>query len=305
MPEHAAGTRHDRARLARRRTLHASCKAGLLAAALVFALAADGSASALGVVNPGFEDISGESPYNEFTFGPLSGWALYDPASISSGGSGPTYYLGTLTPVESDPVGNPGVHEFFPDGASEGQRVGIAFSFTGSGGQGEWGFEQEIADTLQAQTLYTLRVQVGNIASGTSVGNQFFDLDGFPGYRVELLAGDVVIAQDDNTLAGSIPEGEFAESVVELTTGASHPQLGEALGIRLVNLNLVDPADPGADLEVDFDDVRLDAVAAFVPSVPVAHSTRILLALAVLGAGAAGLRSAALRSVPPGGASTR
>ena len=37
----------------------------------------------------------------------------------------------------------------------------------------------------------------------------FFDLSGFPGYAVQLLAGGVVVAEDHNTLAGSIPEGEF------------------------------------------------------------------------------------------------
>jgi len=35
--------------------------------------------AAVAIVNPDFEDISGESPFNEFTFGPFNGWALYDP----------------------------------------------------------------------------------------------------------------------------------------------------------------------------------------------------------------------------------
>jgi len=264
----------------------------LLLAAALGGVSAAPLAAPLAVVNPGFEDIGGESPVNEFTFGPLNGWDLYDPSSVTAGGQGPTYYLGTLTPVEPDPVGSPGVYEFFPGGAPEGQRVGIAFSFFGSGGQGEWGFVQVLPDTLQPDTTYTLRVRVGNIASGTSVGNDFFPLDGFPGYRVDLLAGadlpggGVVIAQDDDALAGSIPEGEFAESVVELTTGASHPHLGETLGIRLVNLNEVDPTHPSSDLEVDFDDVRLDAspAAPALPSIAPAALAGPALALAALGA---------------------
>ncbi|MEO1510668.1 MAG: hypothetical protein AAFU70_01220, partial [Planctomycetota bacterium] len=57
-----------------------------------------------------------------------------------------------------------------------------------------------------------------------------------------------------------IPEGEFRTSTIELVVGASHPQLGGALEIRLLNLNMEDtPEDPG--IEVDFDDVRLDASA--------------------------------------------
>lgn len=259
---------------------------------------AGAQAAPLAVVNPGFEDISGESPVNEFTFGPLDGWDLYDLADVTGGGTGPTYFLGTLTPVEPDPVGSPGVYEFFPDGAPEGQRVGIAFSFFGSGGDGEWGFVQVLADALQPHTTYTLRVRIGNIATGTSVANDFFPLDGFPGYRVDLLAGadlpggGVVVAQDDNGLAGQIPDGEFAESVVTLTTGASHPQLGQTLGIRLVNLNVVDPAYPNSDLEVDFDDVRLDAtpVPFSAPALAPAAAAGLALALAALGGSLAGRR---------------
>lgn len=85
------------------------------------------------VVNGGFEDITGESPFNEFTFGELNGWDLYDPDVITSDGDGPTFFIGTLTPFEPDPIGSPDVYEFFPDGAAEGQRVGIAFNYFGSG----------------------------------------------------------------------------------------------------------------------------------------------------------------------------
>ena len=85
-------------------------------------------------------------------------------------------------------------------------------------------------------------------------------MDGFPGYRVVLLAGGEILEQDMNTLAGTIPEGEFAESTVVFTSGLNHDQFDENLEIRLVNLNIVDPAFPNSDLEVDFDDVRLDAL---------------------------------------------
>jgi hypothetical protein len=245
-----------------------------------------GLAAPLSVVNPGFEDISGESPVNEFTFGPLNGWGLYDPGTITSGGAGPTYFIGTLTPFEPDPGGNPGVYEFFPAGAPEGQRVGIAFSFFGSGGQGEWGMVQTLADTLQPKTRYTLRVRIGNIASGTSVGGGVFPLDGFPGYRVVLLAGGEMLAQDLNSLAGSIPDGEWAESTVEFVTGVHHDQFDENLEIRLINLNVVDPAYPNSDLEVDFDDVRLDAapVPEAVPAVSVFGGVLLIAGLAAFGA---------------------
>lgn len=93
------------------------------------------------------------------------------------------------------------------------------------------------------------------------MSGELFNLDGFPGYRVELRAGGAVLAQDDNSLADAIAEGQFTTSTVEMTTGSDHPQLGQPLSIRLVNLNEIDSEFPDADLEVDFDNVRLTANA--------------------------------------------
>ncbi len=231
--------------------------ARLITMALAGACAGGSLAEDIAIQNAGFEDIGGQSPFNEFTFGPPNGWDLYDPLGMTDGGDGPTFFVGTLTPFEADPESNPGEYVYFPDGAAEGERVAIAFNFAGSGNTGEYGIVQMLADTLAANTTYTLQVEIGNIASGTAISGQFFDLDGFPGYRVDLLAGDVVISQDDNTLAGAIPEGVFATSTVEITIGDDHSQLGEPLSIRLVNLNVIDPVFPSANLEVDFDDVRL------------------------------------------------
>lgn len=223
------------------------------------------AAETIPVANAGFEDISGESPYNEFTFGPLNGWDLYDPGSVTDGGAGPDYYIGTLRP-SFHPNGTPGEYENFPAGAPEGIRVGIAFNFQSTGGGGEYGFQQTLATTLQPHTTYTLQALVGNIASGWAQDGTFYNLDGFPGYRIDFLAGGLVLASDVNSLAGTIPEGEFGLSTVQFTTGADHAQLGLNLGIRLVNLNQVDPMFPGSDLEVDFDEISLTAVAVPEPS---------------------------------------
>jgi len=142
------------------------------------------------------------------------------------------------------------------------------------------GLTQILAETLQPNTTYTLSVEVGNIASG--IGPPpcdvagFFDLDGFPGYQVQLLAGGVVVAQDNDSLHGAIPEGEFRLSTVMMTTGTTHAQLGQPLEIRLINLNLIEtPADPG--IEVDFDDVRMNATP--VASVPAASQRGLLTML--------------------------
>ena len=223
----------------------------------VLALAAwQADGATVTIVNPGFEDISGESQSNEFTFGPLNGWDLYDPSMIAGGGAGGTYFIGTLTPTAPT---------FFTSGAPEGQRVGIAFNSFGSGDQGEYGMQQTLSETLQADTDYALNVDIGNIASGIAQNGGFFNLDGFPGYRIDLLAGGVVLAQDNNSLSGAIPEGEFLTSTLLFQSGSSHLQLGQNLQIRLVNLNQVDGLFPAAHLEVDFDNIQLDASATAVP----------------------------------------
>ena len=235
----------------------------------------------IAVVNPSFEDIIGEAPYNEFTFGPLPGWDLYDPGNVTSGGDGPQYFIGTLTPGEVP--SEPGVIQNFPGGASHGQRVGIAFNFDGSGDGGEYGFEQTLTATLQANTRYSLSVDIGNIATGIAVSGQTFFLDGLPGYRVDLLAGGIVIASDNNSLAGSIAEGEFGESFVTFDAVGDHPQLGQALGIRLVNLNQTAGVPAGNDLEVDFDNVRLTATSpafAVIGDQQVHHSETLTIELA-------------------------
>lgn len=257
---------------------------GLLAAVFLPALA---FAAPIAITNPGFEDISGESPFNEFTFGPLSGWDLYDPGNITSGGAGATFFIGTLTPFYDDTLEE---FRFFPSGAPEGQRVGIAFNFEGSGGNGEYGLQQTLGATLQANTLYTLQVEIGNIASGLALNNVYYDLNGFPRYRIDLMAGNTILASDNNTLAGSIAEGTFATSTVTFQTGGSHALLDENLTIRLVNLNVIDddhPDDdhPDADLEVDFDNVRLTADTVPEPGTA-----------ALLGLGAALLLNSARRS---------
>lgn len=211
-----------------------------------------GNAVDLTVVNHGFEDTSGQVVYNEFTFGTPVGWTLYDPFAIVAQ---PQIYVGTLDP-------SLGPAEFFNgDPAPEGNRVLILFN-SGQKAAGEYGFFQTLGDTLQANSQYTLTVEVGNIGSGTAMDSTFFDLSNFPGYRVDLLAGGVVIASDNDSL--TIPEYEWATSTINFSTGGTHAQLGQALGIRLVNLNFTN--DAGIDNEVDFDNVILSVQPIPEPS---------------------------------------
>ena len=249
---------------------------GILISVVAVSASFFAQAASVAIVNPGFEDISGESQSNEFTFGSLNGWALYDPGNVTSAGDGPDYFIGTLTPFIPDPVGAPGVHTNFPAGAAEGNRVGIAFNRQSTGGGGEYGFRQDLAAELVANTTYTLMVEIGNIASGESMANGFFNLNGFPGYRVDFMVDNITVASDENTLAALIPEGEFRTSTVSYTSGASVSP-GQSLSIRLVNLNVPDNSDLTADLEVDFDDVRLDASPVPEPSVFFCFVTGIAL----------------------------
>jgi len=224
-------------------------------------------AALLNVVNPSFEDDPNSS--NEFFFGNPNGWSLIDPGGIVGG----LDLQGTL-----EATGSP----FFNSGAPDGDNVALLF-IGDSQGTTEFGLRQVLADTLAAETRYQLSVEVGNIQSGTAQSGTFFDLSGFPGYRIDLLAGGVVLATTSAGINAPIAEGEFANVTLEFISGAAPVQLGQALEIRLVNLNLVDGNFPGVDLEVDFDQVLLDATPApqSMPS-PAAWSM-LLLGLGLLG----------------------
>jgi hypothetical protein len=207
--------------------------------------------------NPGFENPTAiDGNFQVVTPSALVGWSAYDPNSILDD---TLDALGVIMPLGTD---------YFPAGAPEGRNAGLVF-LSGNVGGGEAGFQQTLSSTLDLNTRYSLSVSVGNIASGTglppSASLGFFDLDGFPGYRVDLLAGGTVIASDNNTLAASIPEGEFRVSTVTLDIGASHLNSGQALGIRLVNLNTPGTEEvPG--IEVDFDNVILTATPVPEPA---------------------------------------
>lgn len=203
-------------------------------------------AELLDMDNPGFEaNPVATNCFQGFT---PSGWTLYDPNGIHDGA------VDAVGGLNTQPGG-----PHFIDGAPEGDHVALIF-LSEDIGDGPVGLTQVLGDVLELNTTYTLSVQVGNIASGQGPPPcdvfGFFDLDGFPGYQVQLLAGGVVIEQDNNTRGGLIPEGEFRRSIFHVTIGDEHPQAGAAIEVRLINLNMIDtPEDPG--IEVDFDDVQL------------------------------------------------
>lgn len=245
-------------------------------ATAVCALSSPTHAQMIPVTNASFENTTGQILFNEFSFGVPAGWQLYNPSGHVFGGYNVT---GTLQ--------NPEVANF-DEPAPDGTRVLILFNrdFQGAG---EYGMQQTLAATLAADTTYQLSVEVGNIGSGTAINGETFDLSGFPGYRVELLADlnpltigeEVTLAADLNSLV--IAERRFATSTVLFDSSLRPDLVGEALAIRLVHLNLPLglPGDP--DSEVDFDAVRLEIT-------PVPEPAGVLLAGAALATGLLFLR---------------
>lgn len=227
---------------------------------LVAGLAATAAVRAVpvAITNAGFEDQT----IANGTFQVLvpSGWTVFDPSSIINQ---TTNAVGLIRPNTG-----PGA-EYFPGGTTEGSNAALVF--LDGNVDAPAGLQQTLAAVLEANTRYTLSVDIGNIASGTSLpgsadgGGQFYDLDGFPGYRIELLAGGEVIGFDDNSLGSAIADGQFATASFTVDIGASHARMGEALGIRLINLDIT--GTPGApNIEVDFDNVRLEAAAVPEPA---------------------------------------
>lgn len=212
--------------------------------------------------NPGFETPELED--NQFTdqlnrLGlnidpPIPNWEIYDPDGLVESFADaelPAFdapLLGVFNPATG--AGNTP----HPDvGVPEGNNI----SFADSGlqaGEGRVGIFQPLDTVLEGGKRYTLQVEVGNPQSFTLQTLQVdFDLDGFPGYQVQLLAGDEVLAVDDNSL--SISEGEFQTATVTYRSTVNDASLGENLGIRLVNLN------ESEGRSVTFDSVSLNVAS--------------------------------------------
>lgn len=209
------------------------------------------SAQPVPLVNAGFE--SNIAPPGGYAILVPTGWTLHDPSRIVDQG---VDAVGAINAT--------GPNTFFPAGVPEGNQAALIY-LAGDRGLGEVGLRQSVAATLLPATRYTLSVAVGNIASGFGPpSNTFYNLEGFPGYRIDLFAGGTLIASDANTLDGLIPEGEFRTSTLSVEIGAQHPAIGQPLSVLLVNLNVPGPANaPG--IEVDFDLVRLSSAPVRPP----------------------------------------
>jgi len=210
-------------------------------------------AATVSIVNAGFEDGDDDS-----ATGPPNGWELYDPSGIAV-----SYSLGYYNP---DGINN--ADDFYYGLPPEGDSVAWVL-LDSDFGSGPVGIEQTLVSILMPNSQYNLSVEIGNPKTATSPrSGNFFDMTGFPGYTIQLLAGGNVIAEDVNTQAAGIAEGYFSEASLSFATGATDAYLGEKLGIRLINNNSIDLSalDPTWTAEVDFDDVRLSVSAVPVPA---------------------------------------
>jgi hypothetical protein len=138
--------------------------------------------------------------------------------------------------------------------ASDGYLLAYANSADNSGADA--GLSQTLPETFAADTTYTLTVDVANDGYFTE------QVD----YKVQLLAGGVILEQDNNEQHElPIPQGGgtapwyTSEVVYEYDEVADANKLGEPLEIRLLAIN--------GTQEMSFDNVHLTADPAFlVPS---------------------------------------
>lgn len=225
-----------------------------------------GPRSQVSIANAGFEALylgsnlpaiyGGNVPTGTFPTGPPpASWTAY----YEGGSAPPGVFIGVINPgTAADYAPNPPYFEF---GAPEGDNAVLLYT-NGDQGGAEYGVEQDLGVPLRAGMTYTLKAAVGNIGSGTALlppysTQGFYNLDGFPGYRLQLLAGGVVIAEDVDGVRPA--ERRWRTATVRLNVTGMHPQLGQELGVRLINRNQPEVAGVSG-IEVDFDNVRLEEI---------------------------------------------
>lgn len=193
--------------------------------AVLFALGIGaGESWAVPITNAGFEtQVLADGT---FTSGTLTGWTI-------TGGTS----AGAFNPTVSH----------FPGQAPEGQNTAYSNGPT---------ISQILSDTLQANTNYTLLVEVGDRLDTA-----------FPGYAVEFRAGGALLASESALIP---PNGTFLTSQINFFAPAGHPNLGQALEIRLLS----------SGTQTNYDNVRLEATV--IPE-PV---TLLLVGFGLIGLGA-------------------
>lgn len=217
-----------------------STKSVILSSLCAGVLLSETRAEDIFIQNSSFEDFT---TGGEFTLETPFAWELYNPSGLVYGG-GNDFVDGALN---LDIFGSPWFNEPAPDGT----HVLLLYTPPFPDTIGEFGVEQTLSTTLEGNSRYVFQVDVGNIQSGTAQNGIRYNFDGFPGYRVQLLANGTVIYEDYDELAPE--EGEFLTSDCVFEIPSDSTFVGASITIRLTNLNL----DVAGRNEVDFDHVRL------------------------------------------------
>jgi formylglycine-generating enzyme required for sulfatase activity len=176
----------------------------------------------IAVSNPSFEATPLAD--GQFKAAPIPGWTTGtgDPAGVQNWTD--KQYAG----ADDDSSGSP--HSSIPDGRNSAISRGPAIS-------------QILSETLEANVRYELSIAIGHRADNAR----------FPeSYRIQLAAGGVVLAEDNNTLKPR--PGEWLTSTVSYMVDNSHPQLGKPLEIRILTSN--DTTGTGR-VQANYDHVRL------------------------------------------------
>jgi hapalindole H/12-epi-hapalindole U/12-epi-fischerindole U synthase len=173
-------------------------------------------AASITIANPSFEDRT-----------TADGTATVDGTGLNGFG---------WSVVVTDQVGvfNPSTQ--FPLGIPDGQNTAFTHGPM---------ISQVLSAVLLSDKQYILSIGIGD-ANNTSFG----------GYAIQLLAGGVLLAQDNNTLLP--PDGGFVTSTVSFTTLPTNPHLGQPLEIRLLH--------GGTGLETNFDHAQLTVTDVPEPS---------------------------------------
>jgi hypothetical protein len=158
--------------------------------------------------------------------------------TVSSGTSNNWTFTGGTQQGFADPtIGHSFGNSWYGSPANLPNGSQIAWSNGGT-------ISQKLSATLQTNTVYTLRAFVGNRLSLN-----------FPGYNIELLAGNTVLASDNSVTPA---DGTFAPVTFSYTSGISVTP-GQQLEIRLTSLT-------GLNAQTNFDNITLDAASIPEPS---------------------------------------
>jgi len=142
-------------------------------------------------------------------------------------------------------VGDPDTGDWASGTSYDGENYFMANSYVGE----DSGLFQTLSSTLEADADYEINLMVGNYDNNVTEANP----TGAAGnYRIELLAGGVVIA----SVSGASPvSGTWAPAALSHTSDAAPAQLGQALEIRILA-----EAYGGADGVTNGVDICFDAV---------------------------------------------